>query len=360
MKPSCLSSLTTILLAMAVTAEAAEQAGQSGCKLTGTYTSSSDLSSCDTITISSLSVPPGVTLDLTKVKNHATINFIGTTTFGTKLWDGPLVLLTGSNLKVSGGGTLDGQGEWYWKQGQSVTRPVFFRLNGVDHSALSGFTLKNSPFRTFSIESSTSTTLSGLTLDSSAGNGLAKNTDGFDLSRNNGVVIINNTIKNQDDCLAMQSSVNTTFSGNTCVGGHGISIGSLGGDVVDVSDTVSGLTVANNIIINSVNGIRIKTIVGLQGLVTGATYTNNVLNNVENAIVIHSDYSKANGGYTGSPTSQVAITHITINGLTGTATNLYDVVTNRNVVSNWKWSRIGVMAKTKGSCVGQPSTVSCA
>jgi len=272
---------------------------------------------------------------------------------------GPLVLLGGSSLTVKGSGTLDGQGAWYWKQGTSISRPVFFRLHGVTGSTLSGFTLKNSPFRTFSILNSDKTTISGLTLDSSAGNDLAKNTDGFDLSANDGVTITGNKIYNQDDCLAMQSSTNTVFSNNYCSGGHGISIGSLGGSTVSSADTVSGLTVSGNTIVNSVNSIRIKTIVDLKGLVSNAKYTNNKLSNVKNAIVIHSDYSKSKGGYTGSPTSAVTITGVTISGLSGTATNLYDIVANSKVVSNWAFSGITVSASKTGTCSGQPSSVKC-
>ncbi|KAG9400017.1 Polygalacturonase 1 [Aphanomyces cochlioides] len=339
-----LSILATAIFAASIFASpAAEQEAQAGCALTGTYTNSNGLSSCASVLISSLNVPAGVTLDLTSLKPGVTVTFTGTTTFGTKLWEGPLVLLTGTNLKVTGPGTLDGQGAWYWKQ--------------VD---LDGIALKNSPFRTFSILNSANTQLTRLTLDSSAGDGLAKNTDGFDLSRNNGVSITHNTIHNQDDCLAMQSSTNTTFSDNSCTGGHGISIGSIGGAAADASDTVQGLTVSNNKIINNVIGLRIKTIVDLKGLVSGVTYTNNVLTNVQNAIVMHSDYSKSKGGYTGSATSQVGIKGITISGLSGTATNLYDVVANPSAVSNWKWPGITVQAKNKGSCKGQPSGVTCA
>ncbi|CAK4340453.1 unnamed protein product [Aphanomyces euteiches] len=331
-----------------------------GCTLSGTYVSGTDISSCTSVVISSLQVPAGVTLDLTKLKDSATVTFTGTTTFGTKLWEGPLILLTGTNLKVTGPGTLNGQGEWYWPQGQSVTRPVFFRLTHVEKSTLSGFTLKNSPFRTFSVLNSVNTVITGLTLDSKAGNGQAKNADGFDLSRNNGVSITNNTVYNQDDCLAMQSSVNTLFAYNSCTGGHGVSIGSIGGAAVDSSDTVNGLTVTNNKIIDNTNGLRIKTIIDLKGLVTNVKYIDNTLTNVKNAIVMHSDYSKAKGGYVGTPTSQVTISDITISGLTGTATNLYDVVANPSVVSNWNWSGINVQASNKGSCKGQPSGVTCA
>ncbi|GMF34849.1 unnamed protein product [Phytophthora fragariaefolia] len=156
----------------------------------------------------------------------------------------------------------------------------------------------------------------------------------------------------------MQSSNDTTFSGNTCSGGHGISIGSLGGDSVTESDIVSGLTVKNNKIVDSVNGIRIKTIIDLYGTVTGATYTDNTLSNVENAIVIHSDYSKSEGGYTGDATSKVEITDITISGLSGTADNIYDILVNADVVSGWTFSDVTVTGDT-GSCSGEPSGVDC-
>ncbi|OWZ12174.1 Polygalacturonase [Phytophthora megakarya] len=276
----------------------------SGCNLSGTYKKGTDISSCSSVTIGSLTVPAGVTLDLSKAKSGATITFTGTTTFGTAKWEGPLVLLGGSNLKVQGSGTLDGRGAWYWKQGQSITRPVFFRLQNVISSTVSGFTLKNSPFRTFSI-----------------------------------------------------SSTNTIFSNNLCCGGHGVSIGSLGGNAVDQGSTVQGLQVSGNTIQNSDNGIRIKTIIGLKGLVSDVKYTNNKLQNVKNAIVMHSDYSKAKGGYTGSATSQVQIKGVTVSGLTGSATNLYDIVANPKVVSDWSFSGIQVSASQTGKAVGQPSSV---
>ncbi|CAK4108281.1 unnamed protein product, partial [Aphanomyces euteiches] len=51
---------------------------------------------------------------------------------------------------------------------------------------------------------------------------------------------------------------------------------------------------------------------------------------------MHSDYNKSKGGYTGSATSDVDIKGVTISGLTGTATNLYDVLVNPSAVANWK------------------------
>ncbi|ETM33683.1 hypothetical protein L914_19115, partial [Phytophthora nicotianae] len=340
------------------TASSGAASTSTACTLTGTYSKGADVSSCKSIVIKDLSVPASTTLDLTKVANGATITFEGTTTFEYAEWEGPLILLTGTDLTVTGTGTLDGQGDLYWKKGTSITRPVFFRLKRVMSSTVKGFNIKNSPYRTFSILDSEDTTVSGLTLNSKAGDNVAKNTDGFDLSRNLRLTISGCTVYNQDDCLAMQSSNDTTFTGNTCSGGHGISIGSLGGDLVNKSDIVSGLTVKNNKIIDSVNGIRIKTIIGKHGTVTGASYTGNTLTNVKNAIVIHSDYSKEKGGYTGDASSLVEITDVTVSGLSGTADNIYDILVNPKVVSGWTFSGITVKGDS-GSCSGEPSDVKC-
>ncbi|KAH9097416.1 hypothetical protein LEN26_017031 [Aphanomyces euteiches] len=100
-----LSILATAIFATSTFASpAAEQEAQAGCTLTGTYTNSNGLSACASVVTSSLNA-------------GATVTFTGTTTFGTKLWEGPLVHLTGTNLKVTGPGKVDGQGAWYWKQG---------------------------------------------------------------------------------------------------------------------------------------------------------------------------------------------------------------------------------------------------
>lgn len=64
--------------------EAASQAAQQddGCTLSGNYTQGTDVSQCSHIVVDSLSVPAGVTLDLTNVTAGAHIQFQGTTTFG--------------------------------------------------------------------------------------------------------------------------------------------------------------------------------------------------------------------------------------------------------------------------------------
>lgn len=61
------------------------------CTLAGTYVNGTNVTTCDTIKISSLTVPAGVTLDLRKVKAGAKISFTGNTTFGTEVRQ-PLIM----------------------------------------------------------------------------------------------------------------------------------------------------------------------------------------------------------------------------------------------------------------------------
>jgi polygalacturonase len=84
-------------------------------------------------------------------------------------------------------------------------------------------------------------------------------------------------VYNQDDCLAVNSGTQITFTGGYCSGGHGLSIGSVGGRSDNTVDTVN---ILDSQIVNSDNGVRIKTVSGATGKVTGVTYSNIKLSNV--------------------------------------------------------------------------------
>ena len=224
---------------------------------------------------------------------------------------------------------------------------------------VSGFTIVNTPTRTFSVLDTNYTTISDMTIDSRAGNGLAKETDGFVLGRNNHLTITRNIVYNHGDCLGMQSSANTVFSHNVCNGSRGISIGSIGGASQNFSTTVDGLLVEHNTIENSANGLRIKTLVDLKGLVTNVKYVNNTLVNVGNAIAIRADFDRSLGGYSDHPTSLVAITNILIDGLYGSAETLYDIVANPDFISGLEFININVNVTNVGNCTGAPSNLQC-
>jgi galacturan 1,4-alpha-galacturonidase len=203
--------------------------------------------------------------------NPLQVTFSGTTTFGYKEWEGPLISVSGTNITVSGdsGHVINGGGPSWWdsKGGNGgKTKPKFFFAHSLQSSIIKNLNVKNTPVQGFSINSATDLTLDSITIDNSAGDsGGGHNTDAFDVGSSNRVTISNANIKNQDDCLAVNSGSYITFTGGICSGGHGLSIGSVGGRS---DNTVSNVKVENSSVVNSQNGIRIKTVRGYKYLLT--------------------------------------------------------------------------------------------
>jgi polygalacturonase len=82
----------------------------------------------------------------------------------------------------------------------------------------------------------------------------------------------------------------------TCTGGHGLSIGSIGGKS---DNDVSNVVFTNSVVSNSQNGCRIKTNSGTTGSVSDITYSNIQLSGITDyGIDVQQDY--LNGGPTGT------------------------------------------------------------
>lgn len=131
-------------------------------------------------------------------------------------------------------------------------------------STISNLNIKNWPVHCFDITGGQGLTITGLTLDNSEGDepnaasgddAAAHNSDGFDISSTDTLTLSNTVVKNQDDCVAVTSGSNILVTGMTCSGGHGLSIGSVGGKS---NNTVSGITFSDSTITDSENGCRIK------------------------------------------------------------------------------------------------------
>lgn len=157
----------------------------------------------------------------------------------------------------------------------------------------------------------------------------------------------------------MNYSESISFTGGTCSGGHGLSIGSVGGrsdnDVKNV--TISGTTVKN-----SQNGVRIKTVYDATGTVADVTYSDITLSGITKyGIVIEQDYE--NGSPTGEPTDGVPITGLTIDGVTGSveddATQVY-ILCADGACSDWTWSGVSITGgEASTECEGVPDGASC-
>jgi polygalacturonase len=142
------------------------------------------------------------------------------------------------------------------------------------NSVISNLNIQNWPVHCFDITGCNGLTVTGIKLDNSAGNApnsasggkpAAHNSDGFDISSTTNMILSSSTVTNQDDCVAVTSGTNVTVTGVTCSGGHGLSIGSVGGKSNNV---VSDITFSDSSVTNSENGCRIKTNSGTTGTVS--------------------------------------------------------------------------------------------
>lgn len=272
--------------------------------------------------------------------------------------------MSGTNIEVTGasGHVIDCDGARWW-DGKGTnggkTKPKTFYAHSLKQSTIRGLNVKNTPVHFMSINSATDLSVINVSMDNSAGTSLGHNTDAFDVGSSQNVYISGANVKNQDDCLAINSGTNITFTGGTCTGGHGLSIGSVGGRSNNVVKTVS---ITNSKIVNSDNGVRIKTVYGATGSVSGVTYSGISLSGITKyGIVIEQDYE--NGSPTGTPTTGVPITDLTLSGVSGTVsssgTNVY-ILCGSGSCSNWKWSGINVTGGKKSTkCSNVPSSASC-
>ena len=89
---------------------------RAACTFTDAATAIKNKASCTAIVIKDMTVPAGTTLDLTNLATGTTVTFQGTTTFGYKEWEGPLISVSGNNIKVVGaaGHLIDGSGAKWW------------------------------------------------------------------------------------------------------------------------------------------------------------------------------------------------------------------------------------------------------
>ncbi len=113
------------------------------------------------------------------------------------------------DIEISGEGTLDGQGDVWWKafiadlkSGANAMphRPFMIRVNGVTRLYVHGVTLRNSPMFHLATDNCTDVTIRGITISAPE---RASNTDGIDPSGWN-YLITGCTIDTGDDNIAIK------------------------------------------------------------------------------------------------------------------------------------------------------------
>nr|XP_027115734.1 polygalacturonase-like [Coffea arabica] len=254
------------------------------------------------------------------------------------------------------GGTLDGQGTGLWackNSGkhcpQGATSLGFYNSNKV---LVSGLSSLNSQFFNINLDGCQNTRLEGVKISAPEN---SPNTDGIHVQSSSGVTITNSHIGTGDDCISLgPGSSNMWIENINCGPGHGISIGSLGGNLQEPG--VKNVTVKTVTLSGTQNGLRIKTwAMPSNGFVTGVLFQHAVMVNVKNPIIIDQNYCPNRAKCTGQA-SGVRISDVTYQDVHGTSAT--EVAVNFDCSKKYPCSRI-ILEDVNLSYKDRPATASC-
>uniref|UniRef100_A0A9I9DIS0 Exopolygalacturonase-like n=1 Tax=Cucumis melo TaxID=3656 RepID=A0A9I9DIS0_CUCME len=194
-------------------------------------------------------------------------------------------------LTISGTGAFDGQGEKGWEKNDCHLKKACTRLPmNVTFQNVTIIAPEKSP-----------------------------NTDGIHVSNSEEINILNTKISTGDDCVSVgDGNKQITITNVTCGPGHGISIGSLGKYTTEKE--VAGVTVKSCNLINTSNGVRIKSWPD-----SAVAYTASDLHfediemvNVSNPIIIDQEYCPSNQCNKKIP-SKIKIRNVSFKNIRGTS-----------------------------------------
>ncbi|XP_075487694.1 exopolygalacturonase-like [Primulina tabacum] len=228
-----------------------------------------------------------------------------------------------NNLRIHGGGTLDGQGASAWpynkcKTGSCKPLPVSLRLDFVNDSEISDIKSLNSKNFHFNLFACNRVKIRRVTLSAPAD---SPNTDGIHVSSSGNINIDKTVISTGDDCVSIGPGNRDIHITNTfCGPGHGISVGSMGKS--GTKEDVTSISVVNCTFRGTLNGVQIKTWPepkAAGGYATNFTYDNILMENVDNPIFINQQYCPFNlCNPQGS--SKIQISNIIFRNIWGTST----------------------------------------
>ena len=190
------------------------------------------------------------------------------------------------DVVVTGGGTIDGQGDYWWRVirggDKGHPRPYLVCFNRCRHVTLENVTLTNSPCWTVHPLRSQDVIVRGLRIKNPAD---SPNTDGINPDACQDVRIHDCTIDVGDDCIAIKSGTEDTPDRQWCeriiisnchfLHGHGgVVLGS------EMSGGIRDVVVSDCVFHETDRGIRLKTRRGRGGAVEGLRLTNLTMDQV--------------------------------------------------------------------------------
>jgi len=202
-----------------------------------------------------------------------------------------------SDIKISGEGTIDGQGQIWWDKFTAkeliYRRPQLLFAERVERLELEGITFLNPPNTHVSLKNCKDVYIHHISIEAPE---KSRNTDGLNISVKN-CLIEDCSIRTGDDNIAINfgnrnnttdepECENITIRNCTFGYGHGLSIGSY------TAGGLRNLTVRNCTFEGTTSGIRIKTARGRGGLVENLTYADLKMNHVKWPVFISAYYPK--------------------------------------------------------------------
>ncbi|XP_042426464.1 probable polygalacturonase At1g80170 [Zingiber officinale] len=243
-----------------------------------------------------------------------------------EIWDGhdprKWIYFHGVNeIVVRGGGTVNGMGHEWWSRSckRNATNPCRHAPTAITfhrskHVILQDLNVFNSQQMHVAFTSCSHVRVSRLKVIAPAE---SPNTDGIHISESRSVVVEGSTISTGDDCISIVgNSSNIQVKGIVCGPGHGISVGSLGKS--NSFSKLHHILVEKSLIINTENGLRIKTWQGGSGYARNIKFRNIQMSNVSNPIIIDQYYCDSLSPCE-NQTSAVEVHDIAFVGIKGTS-----------------------------------------
>ncbi|KAH7137033.1 glycoside hydrolase family 28 protein [Dactylonectria estremocensis] len=253
----------------------------------------------------------------------------------TDYWGGrqAIFLMSGINganiFSLTGSGVIDGNGQNAYDlfaTDSTYKRPTLFYITNSKNVVIQNLRFKNAPNVFHSVTGgSTNIDYTDITLSAvSKSSNAPKNTDGWDIGTSTYVTITRAKVTNDDDCVAFKSGCNyATVTDITCVGSHGISVGSLG---KTNTDTVQNVLVSDATMINSTKAAGIKLYPGGPNhgtaAVSNVTFQNVVVQNCDYAFQVQSCYGET-ASYCTSYPSTAQLSGLIAKGFSGTTSSKY-------------------------------------
>ena len=221
----------------------------------------------------------------------------------------------GEDIRIEGGGIIDGRGESWWpNRAEGYTRPRLIVFDHCKHVRMEGVMVQNSPMWQIVPYYSDDVTFRNMKVLAPLPEG--HNTDGIDPFSSTHVVIDHVTIDTGDDNVAIKSgqpgsagpdspTTDVTITDCTFLKGHGLSIGS------EVAGGVQHVHVARVSFVGTTAGIRIKSGRDRGADISDLTYKDITMQDVQTPIQITEYYSGGGSKEGAAAVSTAPVTRLT-------------------------------------------------